>query len=98
MLLEYLSEMLIRGAAYAFALQRDEDCFAGVGGEEVVAYLHYWRKVLWAGEADREGAVHEVEVFLRSVGGVNGLEPDVEEANAVLELSLQIDDLTANGW
>ena len=98
MLLEYLGEMFVRGAAYAFALQRDEDRFAGVGREEVVAYLQDRAKVLRASETDWEGAMYEVEVFLGSVGGVNGLESDVKEANAVLELSFEIDYLTANGW
>lgn len=95
--LEDLREMFVRRTTDALALQRDQERFARMRGEEVVARLEYGREVFWARETDGKGAVHEVEVFLGWVGGVGGLESDVEEADAVLELDFEIDTLAADG-
>ena len=96
-LFEELGEMLVGGAAYAFSFQAEEDCFAGVGGEEGIACLEDGGEVLWACETDGEGAVDEVQILLGRVGGVHGLHPNVKEANPVSKLGCDVDDLTAHG-
>jgi hypothetical protein len=94
MLLQDCCEVLVCGAADAFALEADEDCFARVGGKESVASLKNGDEVFWAHETDGEGSVDEVEVFLGGVRGVNGLHADVEETDSVGELGGDVGDLT----
>lgn len=83
MFLEEGGEVLVRGAAYAFALEGQQDGFAGVLLEECVACLQEGRKVLWSSEADGKCAMDEIQVFLGKVGSVHRLDADVEKPDAV---------------
>jgi len=93
---ENVCEVLVCGGADALALEGDEDCFRGVGGEEGVACLQDGGEVFGAGEAVGEGAVDEIEMFFGWVCGVDGLEAYVQEADALVELRFDVGDLTAD--
>lgn len=79
-------ELLVGGVAGSFALEGHDDCFGGVAVEEGVEFGEEVAEVFRAGEGDGEDGVDEDELVVGGIIWVFGLDPDVEEADAVVEL------------
>ena len=79
-------DLLIRVLAGTFAFETEEDGLAWVLLQELEHVVEEVAEVFVTGERDGEDAVDEDQSIVGGIEGRFGLQADVEEADAVLEL------------
>lgn len=90
-------ELGVGGVAGAFAFEGHDDRFAGVAVEEGEDVVDEVAEVFVACQGDGEDAVDEDEGVFGEVFGAFGLDSDIEEADAVIELFPGADGLASDG-
>ena len=92
-----MAQLVVRGLAWALALDAHDDGLAWVRIQKAADLVDEVAEVLVARDRDGEDTVHKDEAVLGRVCGGFGLDADVEEAHAVVELVARRDGLAAHG-